>query len=195
MPTNSSNSSLSSVTSTTSRRINGPLITNGPVPPRLRNSPYLSQTTSSSSAAPIPIFPPSFSTPSDAWFDHAEYSAPPPTTTGSTTISTSPSAATLRPNAKLRSTSHAHVLPGQSSLNAKTIASASISLGGPTLHLASSPTERILAGAGMVPGLVLSRASAVFSSDDEDDEEDILSLVRQRGGSVAASIAVTSRRR
>lgn len=98
----------------------------------------------------------------------------------------------------MRSTSHAHVLPGQSSLTVTAIASASIPLGGPTassLHLASSPTERTLAGAGIVPSLVLSRASVVFSSDEEDDEEDLVSLVRQRGGSLVGSIAVTRRSR
>ncbi|KAF8341416.1 uncharacterized protein EI90DRAFT_1735743 [Cantharellus anzutake] len=103
------NPSTSSAHSILSRRINnvtGPLITDGPVPPRLRNSPFLFQMTTSTSTAsipssyhstsphsslppPIPILAADGSThPTSAWLDHAEYSAPPSST--SSTSSTSP---------------------------------------------------------------------------------------------------------
>jgi len=50
------------------------------------------------------------------------------------------------------------------------------------MHIASSPTERTLAGAGIVPSLAFSRVNAVVIEDEEEDEAEFGSLVQRGGG-------------
>jgi len=50
------------------------------------------------------------------------------------------------------------------------------------MHIASSPTERTLAGAGIVPSLAFSRVNAVVIEDEEEDEAEFGSLVERGGG-------------
>ena len=50
------------------------------------------------------------------------------------------------------------------------------------MHIASSPTERALAGAGIVPSLAFSRVNAVVIEDEEEDEAEFGSLVERGGG-------------